>query len=398
MARRLAVVLLIPLLVTGSAWAAGSLERKRQIDAKIGELRDRVADAGRKQDILTDEISAITSRIRTLEGEVASASSRLGTLEGELAVSRNRLAALTQIFELQTERLELLTRQHAVAEQRLNERLVAIYQSSDPTPVEVVLSATSFADLLDQLDYVRTLGEQDRRIAREVGTARREIAAARRTTQETRAEVVETTKVIEARHAEQLAVRDRLRASQRELSDVRSVKQQSLETVQVTKEEYLYEIEGLEKQSAAIAARIRAAQRATRSSGPAYVATSGPSAAGMVWPVSGRVTSGFGWRWGRMHEGIDIAAPTGTPIVSAAAGRVIYAGWMGGYGQLVIVDHGGGIATAYAHMSTMGAGVGQSVSQGQVIGYVGCTGHCYGSHLHFEVRVNGAAVDPLRYL
>ena len=114
--------------------------------------------------------------------------------------------------------------------------------------------------------------------------------------------------------------------------------------------------------------------------------------------MSGPVTSGFGWRWGRMHEGVDIGAGSGTPIVASASGTVIYAGWMGGYGNLVVIDHGGGIATAYAHQSSIAAGVGQAVAQGQVIGYIGCTGHCFGSHLHFEVRVNGAAVDPLGYL
>jgi murein DD-endopeptidase MepM/ murein hydrolase activator NlpD len=118
----------------------------------------------------------------------------------------------------------------------------------------------------------------------------------------------------------------------------------------------------------------------------------------MIWPVSGPVTSGFGWRWGRMHEGVDIAAPSGTPIAAAASGSVIYASWMSGYGNLVVVDHGGGLATAYAHLSGYAVGAGQGVSQGQTVGYVGCTGHCYGAHLHFEVRVNGSAVDPLGYL
>jgi murein DD-endopeptidase MepM/ murein hydrolase activator NlpD len=103
-------------------------------------------------------------------------------------------------------------------------------------------------------------------------------------------------------------------------------------------------------------------------------------------------------RWGRMHEGIDIAVPYGTPIHAAASGRVVYSGWMSGYGNLVAIDHGRGLSTAYAHQSSIAASVGQTVSQGQVIGYVGCTGHCFGPHLHFEVRVNGTPVDPLGYL
>jgi len=102
-------------------------------------------------------------------------------------------------------------------------------------------------------------------------------------------------------------------------------------------------------------------------------------------------------RWGRMHEGIDIGVPTGTAIHAVAAGTVIFAGVMGGYGNLVIVDHGGGLSTAYAHMSAIWIS-GGSVSQGASLGAVGCTGHCFGSHLHFEVRVNGSAVDPLGYL
>jgi len=99
-----------------------------------------------------------------------------------------------------------------------------------------------------------------------------------------------------------------------------------------------------------------------------------------------------------MHEGIDIGAGSGTPIAAAATGTVIYCGWMSGYGNLTVIDHGGGLATAYGHQSGLAVGCGTSVAQGQVIGYVGCTGHCFGPHLHFEVRVNGSPVDPLGYL
>jgi len=99
-----------------------------------------------------------------------------------------------------------------------------------------------------------------------------------------------------------------------------------------------------------------------------------------------------------MHEGIDIGAPMGAPIVASAAGTVIVAAYDGGYGNLVVIDHGGGIATAYAHQSSIAVSVGQQVSQGETIGYVGSTGHSTGPHLHFEVRVNGTPVDPLGYL
>jgi murein DD-endopeptidase MepM/ murein hydrolase activator NlpD len=99
-----------------------------------------------------------------------------------------------------------------------------------------------------------------------------------------------------------------------------------------------------------------------------------------------------------MHEGIDIAASSGTPIRAAAAGTVIHAGWLGGYGNLVVVDHGNGLATAYAHASAILVGVGQQVAQGDTVSLVGSTGHSTGPHLHFEVRVNGVAVDPLGYL
>jgi murein DD-endopeptidase MepM/ murein hydrolase activator NlpD len=118
----------------------------------------------------------------------------------------------------------------------------------------------------------------------------------------------------------------------------------------------------------------------------------------MQRPVGGPITSGFGPRWGRMHQGIDIGAPTGTPIHAADGGTVVTAGWLGGYGNAVIIDHGGGRATLYGHQSRLGVGVGQSVGRSAVIGYVGSTGNSTGPHLHFEVRINGVPHNPLNYL
>jgi murein DD-endopeptidase MepM/ murein hydrolase activator NlpD len=123
-----------------------------------------------------------------------------------------------------------------------------------------------------------------------------------------------------------------------------------------------------------------------------------PSALGFIWPVAGTLTSNYGPRWGRMHQGIDVAAPIGRPIAAAAAGTVTVAGWENGYGQTVVIDHGNGITTVYAHQAAIGVSVGQSVAQGAIIGVVGNTGNSTGPHLHFEVRINGAATDPLPFL
>lgn len=122
------------------------------------------------------------------------------------------------------------------------------------------------------------------------------------------------------------------------------------------------------------------------------------SASGLIWPTSGVVTSPFGPRWGRLHRGIDINAPTGSPIVAAKGGVVVFAGENGGFGLNVIIDHGGGFATVYAHLSQLSVSEGQSVSQGVGVGLSGCTGSCTGAHLHFETRVNGEAQDPMLFL
>lgn len=409
MTKRIALVLLFTLVVSGSAWGHGVSDRKHAIDEKIALLRDKIAAADKRESVLTSEISAVTARIRGLQDDVAAASSRLDRLEGELAVYEERLRRLTALYAAQTEKLELLREQHRIAQRRLNERLVSIYETEDPNALEVVLSARTFGDLLDQLDYLNHLGGLDKRIAGQVARAKEQMRRARAETARTRAAVERTTEAIRVRTEQQRAETNRLIASRAALAGARRDKQETLAAVQATEEEFLHEVEGLEQASAQLAARIQAAQRAASTveapspsapggGAPLASAPSAPSSSGFIWPVSGPVTSSFGWRWGRMHEGIDISAPSGTPIRAAANGSVIYAGWMSGYGNLVVVDHGGGVASAYAHMSSIGAGVGQAVVQGQVIGYVGCTGHCYGDHLHFEVRVNGAAVDPLGYL
>jgi murein DD-endopeptidase MepM/ murein hydrolase activator NlpD len=148
-----------------------------------------------------------------------------------------------------------------------------------------------------------------------------------------------------------------------------------------------------------LSAQIRAEEAAAGESRGGDAGFNGRNSSyGLIWPLSGPVTSGFGYRWGRLHAGIDIGVPIGTPIHAAKAGTVIFSGSMSGYGNAVIIDHGGGFSTLYAHQSRPAVSKGQQVAQGQVIGYSGNTGHSTGPHLHFETRINGNPEDPRRYL
>ncbi|HEX7256169.1 MAG TPA: peptidoglycan DD-metalloendopeptidase family protein [Gaiellaceae bacterium] len=393
MARRIVCSLVLVLLV--AAPASGSLyDRKERLDQQAQALQSKADAARAREEALRAEIASVSERIQALEAEVGDVSTRLAALEEDLALHQRKLEAVKALYRLQSERLEYLRGQYGVAQERLADRLVAIYEGEDPTTLDIVLEASSFSDVLDQIDYLDSIAAQDRRVVRHVAGARDHMRELKERTGKTKDRVAAITRVVEIRTQQQRAAYDQLLISRQGLAQARSSKREHAHAAHEAAEQYEGKAEELLKVSAQLAARINAAQ-ATASYSSAGDGT--VSASGLVWPVSGPVVSGYGLRWGRMHEGIDIAAGYGTPIRASASGNVIYAGWMGGYGNLIIIDHGNGLATAYAHQSSFLVG-GGTVSQGQTIGYVGCTGHCYGPHLHFEVRVNGGAVDPLGYL
>ena len=394
----LALLFALCLAVAVPAGRADLGTKKQQVDEKIGALQARIERAKERERVLTGEISAVTSKIRVLQGDVDGAQSQLSTLEGVLALQQRKLDRLNEVYYTQTQRLIFLQRQYKLAIERLDRRLVAIYTEDTPDAMSFVLAASSFSELLDQIEFLNDIGRQDERIASRVKVAKTSMRLTREHTKHTRNRVVATTKVIEARTAEQRAVRDRLVASQNQLATVRGLKRDALGAAREDKESFIQEVDALQQQSASLGAQIRSAQSAAAAAPSSAPSTATPSSSGFIWPVSGVLTSGFGYRWGRLHEGIDIAVPSGTPVHAAASGTVIVAGWVGGYGNLVVVDHGNGLATAYGHNTSVAVGVGQSVAQGQVISYSGSTGHSTGPHVHFEVRINGSAVDPLGYL
>ena len=381
MARRLAVVLIAVLAFAAPAAGDNS--------GKISDLQARIAAARAKEARLTAQITDVTTEIRALESKVGDVSQKLSVLEQDLALHQRRLEHLNELFQFETERLNFLRDQYDKALRELNLRMIQLYETNDPTLVEVILESDSFQEMLDRIHYLEAIAQQDKHITAAVGKARDEVHRSRERTKKVRARVHAETRVVAVRTEQQRGVRDRLLASERGLSSKRKQQRTALAETRETKAVLIAEANALAAEDAGIRGQLAAAQGATDTV---------PSSQGLIWPVSGPVTSPFGYRWGRLHAGIDIGVGYGSAIHAAASGTVVLAGWTGGYGNYTCLDHGGGLATCYAHQSSYAVSSGAQVAQGQVIGYVGNTGHSFGAHLHFEVRVNGAPVDPLGYL
>src|SRR3954447_26699298 len=384
---RLGLLLLLCLVVVAPA-AGTTSDKRKQIHQKIEHLQGKVSHARKQKAVLTSEISRITGRMRFLRGQIGTASVELGVLQTRLARHEVILNRLNAAHTRQAAPLKTYRKEYARAETLLQQRLVAIYKEGRPDPVTVVLSSHSISSMIDGIAYTRSVTNQDRAVTSDVLHTRDHMAVLQAATEKNRKHALAEAKTVAdaAWHTRQ--TRDALAHHRDALSTAAHHKNEALSVVTETEQSYLNEIAGLQAASARLESRLR-------SSGSHG---SGVSSSGLMWPVNGPITSPFGERWGRMHEGIDIGVGYGTPIEAAAAGTVVYAGWESGYGNFVVIDHGNGLATAYGHQSRIAVSNGEAVTQGQVIGYVGCTGHCFGPHLHFEVRVNGVAVDPLRYL
>jgi murein DD-endopeptidase MepM/ murein hydrolase activator NlpD len=346
-----------------------------QLDAKRAQLDQ----ANQQEGVLSSEIAHYSERIDQVAGEVAVLRNREAIVEAQLEEVKARLRR-------EKHHLEILEARLGRSLKVLRDRLVAIYRADEPDALTVILNADGFDDLLDRYEYLRRIEEQDASIVDRVRGLRDE-------TRDTVERIEAARDEIAARKAELERTRMELEAREAELDAVRARKQGALDEVQSTQQRLEGDIGDLEGE---IQAQLQAAQSETTAPLPAGP-IQGESASGFIWPVNGPVVSPFGMRWGRLHAGIDIAVPAGTPIRASKSGTIALAAPYGGYGNYTCIDHGGGVSSCYAHQSSFAVTSG-SVSQGQVIGYVGCTGHCFGDHLHFEIRVNGAPTDPLGYL
>src|SRR5262245_31621536 len=387
-ARRIGVAIAAIAAVVGLALAAGApaQDLQSQLDAK----RNQLDAAKQREGVLSSTIEQYSTQIDQLTGEVA-------TLRNREAIVQDHLERTQARLDAERAHLQKLRGHLKRSLKVLRERLVAIYKSDEPDALTVILNSDGFDDLLSRYQYLTSIEEQDTAIVTRVRTLRDE-------TKDTVEAVRAARDEIAARKAELARTRVELEAREADLSAARADKSDALDQVQGQ----VHALEGdVSHLQAQIQAQIQAAQEAAAAEAAAAApstpaAPTGPvqgeSSGGFIWPVSGPVTSPFGMRWGRMHEGIDISVPEGTPIHAAASGRVILAAYTGGYGNYTCIDHGGGLSTCYGHQSSFAVSAGQHVAQGQIIGYSDCTGYCFGPHVHFEVRIDGEVTDPMAYL
>jgi murein DD-endopeptidase MepM/ murein hydrolase activator NlpD len=366
----------------------------KSLQEKIAEERERVERKKRKEGVLTTDISRYANRIRSLQGEIRSVARRQAKLEVEVNEKRAELNGIRDRLERARSRLALLRARLIESQKVLAARLVAIYKDGDPDILSVVLDSTSFGDFLDRTEFLARIADQDEKVITRTRRVKAEVTELTKQLGELEVQAEAARNAILSKRNEVLVVKNRIVGRRDDLAQARDGRAAILARVRTSRKHAQEDLASLEREQARVTGIVRNAG----DGGPNPAGPIRRGAGRFIWPVNGPVSSPFGQRWGRLHAGIDISAGSGTPIRAAAAGRVILQGPTGGYGNYTCIGHGGGISTCYAHQSRYATSGGQSVSQGQVIGYVGCTGHCFGDHLHFEVRINGSPVDPLGYL
>jgi len=387
----------LPLTSAGAPPKARVAKLQKKIDITRGKIGRRKGT----ERVLSTDISAYSHRINRLQTKITTLDTREARIQADLDAKRAELARLQDELRAERRRLARLRARLIVSRRALSTRLVEMYEVSKPDVVTVVLNSKGFADLLERGEFIRRISDQDRNVVTLVRSAQAEATRTEAHLNRLERRQQQVTAIILRRRDEIAAVKGELVGTRVGYQRTRAGKARALGNVRTERRNLQQDLEVTEREQAKIQAQLQAAQAAAVGGGGAAI-PAGPIRPGngqFIWPVNGPITGAFGeQRPGHIHAGIDIAAPNGTPIRAAGSGKVVLMAFTGGYGNYTCVSHGGSLSTCYAHQSRFGTSLGASVKKGQVIGYVGNTGHSFGDHLHFEVRVNGSPVAPLAYL
>ncbi|MFQ6840805.1 MAG: murein hydrolase activator EnvC family protein [Agathobaculum sp.] len=377
----LVIAMLASMLASGLVYAAAAED-----DADEASLKDQLSQLEEQKSAVQERIADLTAQANDVQATREALQQEIDLTKQEISTVEQYIERLQQQIDVKTTELEAAEKALAEKEEQFAQTVRTTYEQGDVSYLEVVLNASSFSDLLTRMEIVSAIMEDNQKTVDEYTAAKEDIEQKRDDLQDTQDEQKD--------YQENLSYKvDDLAASEAEQAAL----QESLEAYKAESEaEYdriASEMQDVSNQIAALSA-----QAAANGSVPMGDGT-------LIWPTPSCTTtnSAYGYRvhpiYGtvKFHAGEDIPAGYGAEILAAASGTVVTAGWVSGYGNYTVIDHGGGLMTAYGHQSSFAVSVGDVVTQGQVIGYVGSTGNSTGPHLHFEVYVNGATVDPKSY-
>lgn len=360
-----AALLVVPTATAAESGAAAEPEHPLLAEARrnVEEVTAELADARADRNAASAALDDVDEQLAVVEQSVNDAAA---------AVERQRLEV-----EAAAVRLAELREQATTLEDRLARRTAELYMSGGDDALATVLSSGDVRDAADRSSYIGLVVEEDQ-------TSLEATTAARKALEGASARFDAETERLER----MLATQEQLLA---EVQQLRRVRARAAGAAQDEVEELAAVEDDLNDDYDRIAELIETGVATS-------AAAAAPSTAGYGWPMCSRINSPYGYRWGRLHKGLDLDGNIGDPIGAAKRGTVVHAGAQGAYGNLVLIDHGDGVVTAYGHQSQVLVTAGQSVERGELIGLVGNTGRSTGPHLHFETRVNGNAVNPVQYL
>lgn len=367
------------------------------LDDQVQDLQGQIDSSRLEQENWQQVIEDVSAKLKQIQADLDAANARLQSIQTKQAEINAQIAQTqNEIVKMEA---YLKTRQDV-----LNRRVRAIYMHGQLNYLEVILGANSFSDFANRVELLKRVIRSDYNLILEIQKQKAAIEAKKAQLEEDKrqldalaAEAEKTRQEIAKKKAEQQKVLDAAKSNKAAAAQMEQDLNAQLASVRNLIQRRL---------AAAEAARQAAQQQAASDdeggggSDDNYVQGTGA----MGWPCSGPITSPFGYRTHPIfgttifHAGIDIGVDYGTPIHAADSGVVVYSGWISGYGNAVIIDHGGGISTLYGHNQSLAVSEGQSVSKGSVIAYAGSTGNSTGPHCHFEVDVNGSPVNPMGYL
>ena len=377
------------LVVAGSSVGAGAApqdDRARQLQAQIGEASAQEASA-------LAQLDGIRARKATIDARVAELDQQLSAAEGRLAPLAAASARLAQSYSVLQDKVARVQLALDGARHELDLSAAEQYRSARRGSAYDLLLAAKPDVLVQQDKYLDRVSQERDAVVQRVTRLRQQVEVERRKLETEKAKADQAAAEAQAARDQVASLRNAIEPARAEAAQQEQAESDVIDSIQAQKGDYEAELASLQAASDSIAAQLRA-----RGSGP------GAPGKCEARPVPGPIISGFGPRYHpvlhytRMHNGDDMAAGSGTPIHACRAGTVVIAGSQGGYGNAVVIDHGGGMATLYAHQSRIATSVGATVNAGDVIGYVGATGLATGPHLHFEVRLSGNPVDPSSYL